>query len=53
MKLGKYETLNLFFAGTRVEKLDKLIIEIYERNKDKDGFLYIVYSSNETLGWFN
>jgi len=25
--------------------------ECYEKYKDQDGFLYVVYSSNESLGW--
>ena len=28
----------------------KLIEDIYQNNKDKDGFLYIIYSSENTFG---
>ena len=44
MKLGFY------YKAILVTFLDKLMDEAYDNYKDKDGFLYIIYSSNESLG---
>lgn len=39
-----------FFVGEKLVPFTKLISQIYEENKDKDGFLYIVYNTETTFG---
>ena len=31
--------------------LDSSLASVYEKYKDKDGFLYIDFSENQTFGW--
>ena len=66
MKLGKADALYLFVSKTDMLKpgiifrffyffiflnyLDTSIAEVYEKYKDKDGFLYIEYSEFPTFG---
>tara|TARA_B110000263_G_scaffold242699_1_gene248507 strand:+ start:57 stop:419 length:363 start_codon:yes stop_codon:yes gene_type:complete len=47
--LNKSETLYLFI-NNKVLKTDILISELYELYKNKDGYLYIYYSAENTLG---
>lgn len=49
MNLDPHEAL-FFFINGRIMSSSTLIIEIYERYKDIDGFLYVVYSKENTFG---
>ena len=39
-----------FFTNGIIMKGDTLMSEVYQRKKDPDGFLYIVYTDESTLG---
>ena len=39
-----------FFTNGIILKGDTLMSEVYQRRKDPDGFLYIVYTDESTLG---
>lgn len=38
------------FVNNVIPPTSMLISDIYDKNKDKDGFLYVVYSSESTFG---
>jgi len=45
------ENVYIFFTnGKKLEKNETRIGEIYDQNKDDDGFLYIVYTKYESFG---
>ena len=41
------------FVGNTSPKTGGLLSEIYEANKAEDGFLYMTYSAENTLGIWN
>jgi GABA(A) receptor-associated protein len=49
LKLPREKAIFLFVNGT-IPSTSSLIGEIYHRHKDKDGFLYICYSQENTFG---
>jgi|TARA_Y100000813_G_scaffold190761_1_gene167175 GABA(A) receptor-associated protein len=49
LKLAPEKSIYLFINGKLVNN-SKLLIQIYEENKDEDGFLYIQYASESTFG---
>ena len=44
------DSLYFFVNGRYVLKGDTLMSEVYEQRKDADGFLYITYTDETTLG---
>lgn len=42
--------LYLYVGGSRIYGGNTVISEIYEKERDRDGFLYIVYNSESTFG---
>lgn len=49
ISLKSHESLFIFF-NNKIYSQDTLMGEIYEENKDKDGFLYAVYCMENTFG---
>lgn len=49
IKLKDHETIFIYVANKLVPS-NSLLSEIYNTNKDEDGFLYLVYSSENTFG---
>lgn len=49
LKLAPEKSIYLFINGKLINN-SKLLIQIYEKNKDEDGFLYIQYASESTFG---
>lgn len=49
MSLGSEEGLFLFINNAMVDS-SAIIGELYERQKDKDGFLYVRYSKENVFG---
>ncbi len=49
IKLDSNQALFVFINNT-LPPTSQLISEIYQQNQDKDGFLYVVYSSENTFG---
>eukprot|EP00331_Platyophrya_macrostoma_P034660 CAMPEP_0176436904 /NCGR_PEP_ID=MMETSP0127-20121128/18272_1 /TAXON_ID=938130 /ORGANISM="Platyophrya macrostoma, Strain WH" /LENGTH=116 /DNA_ID=CAMNT_0017820365 /DNA_START=44 /DNA_END=390 /DNA_ORIENTATION=- len=47
LNLSKTDALFFFIAGKKLDKPDTLIRDIYEKNKDDDGFLYITFAELE------
>lgn len=41
---------NLFLTTLTTPLLDTLMAHVYEKRKDPDGFLYITYTDETTLG---
>lgn len=50
IKLNEKEALFLFVANRVVPSLTRTICELYNEYADKDGFLYITYSVENTYG---
>jgi GABA(A) receptor-associated protein len=50
ISLPEREALHFFVAGTHLLKGDTLILQAYEKLKDQDGFLYIMYTEETTMG---
>ena len=44
------DSLYFFVNGKYVLKGDTLMSEVYDQRKDNDGFLYITYTDETTLG---
>ena len=53
MKMDKNESLYLFVVGKKIKLLsqDLSMAEIYQKEKDTDGFLYIQYKEEMVYGW--
>lgn len=49
IKMAPEEAIYLF-VNERILPVSKILGEIYEKHKDKDGFLYIKYDSEVTFG---
>ncbi|KAF4655698.1 Gamma-aminobutyric acid receptor-associated protein-like 2 [Perkinsus olseni] len=50
MKHSSNETIYIFVGKNVVPKTGETMNELYEKFKDEDGFLYVTYSSENTLG---
>lgn len=50
IELAKEEALALFINGKTLLSGDKMMKDVYDRCKDKDGFLYITYVEESVLG---
>jgi len=49
MKLGPEQAIFIFINGT-LPPTASLMSDLYERNKDTDGFVYVQYSGENTFG---
>ena len=50
IKLPAKDSLYFFVDGKHMLKGDTLMSDTYEKRKDADGFLYIMYTDETTLG---
>ena len=50
IKLPETGSLYFFVNGRYLLKGDTLMSEVYKQRKDADGFLYITYTDETTLG---
>mmetsp|Transcript_37721 Transcript_37721/g.43347 ORF Transcript_37721/g.43347 Transcript_37721/m.43347 type:complete len:118 (-) Transcript_37721:54-407(-) len=50
IQLQDNEALYLFVNGKNLLKADSLMADIYENKRDADGFLYITYTEENTVG---
>lgn len=48
--LSSDQTIYLF-VGSTTPKTGAMMSEIYDQHKDSDGFLYVSYTTENTLGW--
>ena len=53
IKLPEKDSLYFFVNGRFVLKSDMLMSEVYNTRKDPDGFLYIKFTDESTLGDLN
>ena len=49
-QLTKEQNLTLFAQGKYILKQNNLLVDMFEKHKDSDGFLYVVYTGENTLG---
>ena len=49
IKLSSEKSLYLFIGGS-FAPTSKLLLELYEKHKDEDGFLYVTYTGESTFG---
>mmetsp|Transcript_36945 Transcript_36945/g.42459 ORF Transcript_36945/g.42459 Transcript_36945/m.42459 type:complete len:118 (-) Transcript_36945:52-405(-) len=50
INLPENDSLYFFVNGKYLLKADTLMAKVYEERKDADGFLYITYTEETTLG---
>jgi GABA(A) receptor-associated protein len=50
LKLTQFTALFVFVNGSKLISGDELVASIYQKEKDEDGFLYLMYCEHETLG---
>lgn len=50
MKLGSNQAFYLLVNNRSMLSLSKTLAEIYKDHKEKDGFLYMTYASQEVFG---
>ena len=50
LQVSREEGLVLLAQGKHIMKNETMLTEIYEKFKDEDGFLYIVYAKENTMG---
>ena len=50
IKLGRQESLFVFVANNVMPQPNSTMSQVYSQHKDPDGFLYVVYSSENAFG---
>ena len=51
IKMRRDTALFIFINGKELVTGDSSIIAIYEEKKDEDGFLYMIYSDQDVMGY--
>jgi len=49
-QLPQSHALYIFVNGKEMVTGDETLLSVYEKNKDPDGFLYMMYAEHPTLG---
>lgn len=52
LKIGRDQGLFLLAQGKHVMKANASLVTMYDKYKDQDGFLYIVYAEENIYGWW-
>ena len=50
IRLPEKDSLYFFVNGRYILKGENMMSEVYQQRKDPDGFLYITYTDESTLG---
>jgi len=53
LRIRQNQAFFLFVSNGDIPSLSSTVTEVYSRYKDKDGFLYVTYSSQESFGGFS
>lgn len=51
IKMSRDKALFVFINGKELVSGDSPMAQVYESKKDEDGFLYMIYSEQEVLGY--
>lgn len=50
MQMPAEQTIYLYIGGHKIYSSSTILSDIYEKEKDRDGFLYVVYNSENVFG---
>lgn len=50
MRLPAEQAIYLYIGGSKIYSASTILSDIYEKEKDRDGFLYVIYNSENVFG---
>lgn len=53
MGLSSTQTFYLLINNKTIANMGSDLNQIYEQEKSEDGFLYMLYASHESFGWYS